>query len=99
MTGLDGDAYGLLKGPYSTVEESLFWYRLGYIDTVSHSHRLTMPVMLSSGGKDIVCPPATIEYLFALLPGSKQYTYLENNVHTHSRQSMTLFRCWLDLYA
>lgn len=99
MTGLDGDAYGLLKESYSRVEESLFWNRLGYIDTISHSHRLTMPVMLSSGGKDVVCPPATIEYLFARLPGSRQYTYLENNIHTHSRQSMMLFRCWLALYA
>lgn len=99
MTDLAGEAYGLLKEPYSKVEESLFWNRLGYIDTVSHSHRLTMPVMLSSGGKDIVCPPATIEYLFARLPGSKQYTYLEENIHTHSRQSMILFRSWLALHA
>lgn len=99
MTALTGEAYGLLKEPYATVEESLFWNRLGYIDTVSHSHRLTMPVMLSSGGKDIVCPPATIEYLFTRLPGSKQYTYLEDNVHTHSRQSTILFRSWLALHA
>ena len=99
MTSLAGEAYGLLKEPYSKVEESLFWNRLGYVDTVSHSHRLTMPVMLSSGGKDIVCPPETIEYLFNRLNGSKQYTYLEGNVHTHSRQSMVLFRSWLDLHA
>ena len=99
MTGLAGEAYGLLQEPYSTVEESLFWNRLGYIDTVSHSHRLTMPVMLSSGGQDIVCPPETIEYLFRRLKGSKQYTYLKDNVHTHSRQSMILFRSWLALHA
>ena len=99
MTGLAGEAYGLLQAPYAEVEEALFWNRLGYVDTLSHSHRLTMPVMLSSGGKDIVCPPETIACLFERLPGSKQYTYLENNVHTHSRQSMVLFRSWLDLYA
>lgn len=99
MTGLAGEAYGLLKEAHSTVEEALFWNRLGYIDTVSHSHRLTMPVMLSSGGKDTVCPPETIEYLFHRLSGTKQYTYLEDNVHTHSRQSMVLFRCWLALHA
>lgn len=99
MTGLAGEAYGLLQEPYSTVEETLFWNRLGYIDTVSHSHRLTMPVMLSSGGQDIVCPPETIEYLFHRLKGSKQYTYLKDNVHTHSRQSMILFRSWLALHA
>ena len=55
MTGLAGEAYGLLKEPYFTVEAPLFWNRLGFIDTISHSHRLTMPVMLSSGGQDVVC--------------------------------------------
>lgn len=99
LTGLAGDAYGLLKKAYAATEESLFWNRLGYIDTVSHRHRLTMPVMLSAGGKDVVCPPETVEYLFQRLPGSKQYTYLEENVHTHSRQSMVLFRSWLMLHA
>lgn len=99
LTNLTGEAYGLLKEAHSNVEESLFWNRLGYIDTISHSHRLTMPVMLSSGGKDIICPPATIEFLFNRLPGTKQYTYLEENVHTHSRQSMILFRSWLALHA
>lgn len=99
MTGLAGEAYGLLKEAYFNVDESLLWNRLGYIDTVSHSHRLTMPVMLSSGGKDSVCPPETIEYLFNRLTGSKQYTCLAENVHTHSRQSMVLFRSWLALHA
>ena len=99
MTGLHGEAYGILKPAYAAEEESVFWNRLGYVDTVSHSHRLTMPVMLSAGGKDIVCPPSTVEYLFMRLTGSKQYTYLEENVHTHSRQSMTLFRSWLALHA
>ena len=30
-----------------------FWRRLGFVDTLSHSHRLTMPVMLSAGGADV----------------------------------------------
>ena len=55
--------------------------------------------MLSAGGKDQVCPPATIEFLFSRLPGSKQFTFLEDAVHTHSRQSMILCRSWLALYA
>lgn len=99
LSELQGEAYGILKPAYEAEEEALFWNRLGYVDTVSHAHRLTMPVMLSAGGKDTVCPPATVEYLFRLLPGTRQYTYLENNVHTHSRQSMFLFRGWLALYA
>ena len=99
MTNLSGEAYGILKSAYSTVEKSHFWNRLGYIDTISHSHRLTMPVMLSAGGKDVVCPAQTVQYLFQQLPGTKQYTYLEDNIHTHSRQSMCLFRNWLSLFA
>lgn len=99
LSGLQGEAYGILKKAYASQAEALFWNRLGFVDTVSHAHRLTMPVMLSSGGKDIICPPATIEHLFEKLPGTKQYTYLEENVHTHSRQSMVLFRSWLALFA
>ena len=99
LSGLSGEAYGILQEAYGTVEPSLFWNRLGFIDTVSHSHRLTMPVMLSAGGKDQVCPPATIEFLFSRLPGSKQFTFLEDAVHTHSRQSMILCRSWMALYA
>lgn len=98
-SGLRGSAYGILTRAYGSEERALFWNRLGYVDTVSHAHRLTMPVMLSAGGRDDVCPPPTIELLFRKLPGTKQYTYLEENVHTHSRQSMVLFRSWLALFA
>lgn len=97
-SGLQGDAYGILRPVYDTTPHSEFWTRLGYIDTVSHAHRLTMPVMLSAGGADGTCPPASIETLFRRLPGTKQYTYLEHQVHTHSRSSMVLFSAWLHLY-
>lgn len=99
VSGLSGDAYGILQTAYQAEAHNLFWNRLGYVDTVSHAHRLTMPVMLSSGGKDIVCPPETVQFLFDRLPGTKQLTHLENNIHTHSRQSMVLFRSWLALFA
>lgn len=96
---LKGDAYKILKPVYDTVPHSDFWMRLGYIDTISHAHRLTMPVMVSSGGADSTCPPTTIEPLFHNLPGTKQYTYLEHQVHTHSRSSIYLFSAWLRMYA
>ena len=98
-SGLNGDAYGILRKAYSEVPAKQFWNRLGYIDTLSHAHRLHVPVMLSSGGADDVCPPKTMEALFNKLNTTKQYTYLEHNIHTHSRQSMYLFRTWLALYA
>lgn len=98
-SGLRGDAYKILRPAYDTVAHADFWARLGYVDTVSHAHRLTMPVMLSSGGADDTCPPATIQSLFQRLPGTRQYTHLEHQVHTHSRSSMYLFGAWLRMYA
>lgn len=98
-SNLGGDAYSLLRPVYETVPHKDFWRRLGYVDTISHAHRLSMPVMVSSGGKDSVCPSVTVEHLFRLLPGTKQYTYLENQVHTHSRSSMYLFAAWLKMFA
>lgn len=97
--GLQGPAYGLLRPAYETVPPEMFWRRLGFVDTTSHAHRLTMPVMLSAGGADDTCPAGTVEALFRLLPGTKQYTYLQTQVHTHSRASMVLFAAWLRMYA
>lgn len=99
LSGLEGEAYGILRKAYTEISPEHFWNRLGYIDTLSHAHRIRVPVMLSSGGADDVCPPDTIEALFSKLETTRQYTYLEHNVHTHSRQSMILFRAWLALYA
>lgn len=97
-TGLQGEAYGLLRPVREQLEPEVFWQRLGFVDTLNHAHRLAMPVMLSAGGADDTCPPSTVEALFDLLPGTKQYTYLEHQEHTHSRSSMVLFGAWLHLY-
>lgn len=99
MTKLKGSAYGLLKPVCEKMPTEEFWRNLGFVDTLSHAHRLTMPVMLSGGGQDDVCPARTVESLFERLPGTRQYTFLENNIHTHSRESMVLFRNWLRLFA
>lgn len=99
VSALEGDAYSILRPVYDVIPHQDFWNRLGYVDTMSHAHRLTMPVMLSSGGNDDTCPPATIEPLFKCLPNTKQYTYLEHQIHTHSRSSMYLFSAWLRMYA
>lgn len=99
LTQLEGAAYGILQQAYRSIPPELFWNRLGYVDTLSHGRRIQVPVMLSSGGQDTVCPSKTIEMLYQKLPNiSKQYTYLKDNVHTHSRQSMVLFRSWLALH-
>lgn len=96
---LKGDAYRILQNAYDQVEHRIFWNRLGYIDTVSHAHRIKVPTMLSAGGKDTTCPAETVKYLFERLQCTKQYTFLKNNVHTHSRESMYLFRSWMKMFA
>lgn len=98
-SALEGSAYSLLQPVYKSVSHEEFWRRLGYVDTVNHAHRLTMPVMLSAGGADAICPPVTVERLFCCLPGTKQYTFLEHQEHTHSRSSIYLFSAWLRMYA
>lgn len=99
LTNLQGDAYSILQESYSFLEEDIFWKNVGYIDTLSHAHRIKIPTMLSSGGMDTVCPSVAIEKLFEKLNCTKQYTYLSQGIHTHSRESMFLFRSWLSLYA
>lgn len=99
LSHLAGDAYGILQKAYAEVPAEQFWNRLGYADTLSHAHRLRLPVMLSAGGADTVCTAASVEALFQKLPGTRQYTFLQENVHTHSRESMYLFRSWLALHA
>lgn len=99
LTHLQGEAYGLLQAVYPQVEEKTFWNRLGYFDTISHAHRIKIPTMISSGGKDSTCPSSTVQSLFEKLDCTKQYTYIQNLEHTHSRESMFLFRNWLKMYA
>ena len=99
LTDLEGEAYSMLKPSYGKVREDVFWNRLGYVDTLSHAHRISIPVMLTAGGRDDVCFPRTVERLFSILPGTKQYTYLKDNGHDHSREGNALFRSWFSLYA
>lgn len=98
-SGLVEPVYSILRPALAAAPLEEFWRRLGFVDTTSHAHRLSMPVMLSAGGEDYVCPASTVESLFRLLPGTKQYTYLQRQIHTQSRTSIHLFAAWLKLYA
>ncbi len=90
-TELEGPAYSILKPAYEETDHTLFWNQLGYVDTLSHAHRINVPVMLSAGGLDNTCPPKTIEHLFSELDCTKQYTFSKNVVHTFSRKYGSLF--------
>jgi len=75
------------------------WKALGYIDTMSHVHRLDIPVLLTSGGLDNVCPPETIESLFSELRSTKSLTFLHEADHRHTNEFIFLASAWFRLYA
>lgn len=99
LAAMRGSAYGLLQPVYAQISPDVFWRNLGMIDTLSHVHRLHIPVLLTAGGKDDVCPPETVKSLFDRLGDIvKQYTFLRDEIHTHTRESMFLFTTWLRMY-
>ena len=75
------------------------WHAAGLIDTLSHVHRLDLPVLLTAGGSDETCPPHTVEALFERLPGTRSYTYLKDIGHRYTTQFIPLARAWFRLYA
>jgi cephalosporin-C deacetylase-like acetyl esterase len=75
------------------------WYALGLIDGLSHARRLTVPVLLTAGGKDLTCPPAAIETVFARLPSSRLYCYLDGQGHAYTQEFVALAAAWFRLYA
>lgn len=75
------------------------WRAIGLMDTLSHAHRLDLPVLLTAGGDDEVCPPETIEHLFELLPGTRSYTFLKQVGHRYTKEFVPLVMAWFKLYA
>jgi cephalosporin-C deacetylase-like acetyl esterase len=73
---------------------SAAWRAIGFIDTLSHAHRLTMPVLLTAGTQDQACPPDTIRSLFEVLPGSRGYVELAGQGHAYTMPFIHLARAW-----
>ena len=72
---------------------------LGLIDTLSHVHRMTFPVLLTAGGEDTTCPAATVESLFSRLPGTRCYACLDGVGHRYTTQFIPLASAWFRLHA
>lgn len=75
------------------------WKSLGFVDTVSHAKRLSLPVLLTAGGKDNICPAEAVESLFKLLPSTRSYNYFPNLEHRYSREFINLVSAWFRMYA
>ena len=74
------------------------WNAIGNIDTLSHKHRLKMPVLLTSGETDWVCPPYTIEALFSALPATRSYTMIAGQEHGYTVPFLHLAEAWFRFY-
>ena len=70
------------------------WRALGFVDTLSHAHRLRMPVLLLSGLEDTVCPPESIMALFDALPGTRSLTEVEGQAHCYTLPFLPMARAW-----
>ncbi len=93
-------AYGMARNVLDKLDnKEAGWRALGFIDTLSHARRLTVPVLLTGGGRDLVCPADTVESLFSRLPGTKSYTYLADTEHRYTYEFLPLVKAWFRLYA
>jgi cephalosporin-C deacetylase-like acetyl esterase len=96
----DGGSYNVAFSRIKELKDpSEGWYALGFIDTLSHARRLTVPVMLTSGGLDKLCPAETINTLFEKLPGTKLYFHIPEQTHEYTQQFMMIATSWFRLYA
>lgn len=70
-----------------------------FVDTTHHVHRISCPVLLTSGGRDGTCPPETVKNLFESLKGTKSYTHFDYLPHGYSREFLALVKAWFMMYA
>lgn len=89
------------RGAYSMakVDKGLYEEAFTYIDTLNHVERLTVPVLLTAGGEDGVCPTECIENLYTRLKNNKSFTYFKDITHCYNRQFLSLATAWFELYA
>jgi len=69
-----------------------------YFDPVNLAPRISAPVLLSSGGRDTTCPPATIRAVFDRLPGRKSLFHDPDLTHTSSSDFYRMSWAWMDQY-
>lgn len=69
---------------------------LDYFDPLQLVPALRVPALLSSGGKDLVCPAGTIRAVFDRIPSVKSLLHEPDLAHTTSAPFYRLTWLWLD---
>jgi cephalosporin-C deacetylase len=70
---------------------------LGYFDPATLAPRVRVPVLMSAGGNDEVCPANTIQSVYERLPGRKTLKVYPDLPHTSCLDFYNLTWSWLDL--
>lgn len=95
----DGGSYQIAKRKLSESTDAARAARaLTFLDTLSHAHRLSMPVLLTAGGQDRLCPVGGIRKLYEKLPGIRALHETPNQGHVYSVEALRLTQVWFDLY-
>ncbi len=92
-------AYDIIRAGMEQVSPEIGWNNLGYVDTVSHAHRMVYPVLLTLGTGDTVCPPETVRALFDALDTDKMLLSLRGRGHGHQFETMRHVLTYLELYS
>ena len=71
---------------------------LDYFDPYLLADRIKAPVLLSAGGKDQICPAATIRSVFDRLAGVKALAYYPDLAHTSSGDFYKMSWDWMEHY-
>jgi len=71
---------------------------LEHFDPLQLVPALKVPSLVSSGGKDVVCPADTIRAVFDRIPGVKSLFHDPELPHTSSSDFYTMTWNWLDAY-
>lgn len=69
---------------------------LDYFDPFVLAPRLDIPILMSAGGKDTLCPAATIKSVYDRLPGRKSIEFYPDLPHTSCQSFYNLSWTWLD---
>jgi len=69
-----------------------------YFDPVNLAPWLRAPTLISSGGKDITCPPEAIRAVFDKIPGIKTLFHDPNLTHTSSSDFYEMSWEWMKRY-
>ena len=94
----DRGAYGLVDALKPEADHAGEWKALGFVDTLSHAHRLDMPTLLVAGSCDAATPPDSITSLFDVLPGTRSYTCIFGQDHACTVPFIHLARTWFALH-